>query len=167
MDALQFYAFSANKAAGKGIGDIVQDASKYTELNKIENWRRTFSSLWEEAFLFEGYHYKSFEHCFQASKFNATGHSDIGFKFTMESNCQLNAQKSKRIYKLSEPEIKLWDEKKSEIKEKIYRAKFFPGSVAHSALINTGDAMLINAGPRIKKIRCTRMEKLREELRKV
>lgn len=164
MDTLQFYAFSANKHAGKGVGDMVKDPSIYFELNKIENWRRSFSSLWEEEFYFEGFRYKSYEHCFQACKFNLTGHPDAGFKFTVESGCNLNAQKSRRLIQLSQEEIALWEEKKSEIKEKIYRAKFFPGSIAHRALVNTKNAILINSGPRIKKIRCTRMEKLREKL---
>ena len=78
QDILQFYAFSANKEAGKGVGDLVKDPSKYHELNKIENWRKMFSSLWEEDFVYEGYTYKSFEHCFQACKFNITGHEEIG-----------------------------------------------------------------------------------------
>jgi predicted NAD-dependent protein-ADP-ribosyltransferase YbiA (DUF1768 family) len=164
-DTLQFYAFSANKPAGKGVGDNVKDPSIYSELNKIENWRRMFSSLWEEEFVYEGAHYLSFEHCFQACKFNLTGHLDVGFKFTIESGCNLNASKSRRLVKLSEEKILLWEENKRNIKHKIYRAKFHSTSMPFKALLLTGNANLINAGPRIKKIHCTRLEELREELR--
>lgn len=165
MDILQFYAFSANKPAGKGVGDIVSDPSIYKELNKIENWRRMFSSLWEEAFCFEGYNYQSFEHCLQACKFNITGHPDIAFKFTIESGCNLSPNKNRKIIILTKDEINLWESHKPQIKEKIYLAKFHPKSMPYHALLNTRNAQLINSGPRIRKIRCIRLEQLREKLR--
>lgn len=164
-DILQFYAYSADKPAGKGVGDVVRNPEDYSDLNKIKHWRRMFSSLWEEEFTYQGYTYLSFEHCLQACKFKLTGHDDIAYKFTVESNCNLNPTKSRRIVMLSEKELELWYTKKSAIKEKIYLSKYNRDSTVYKALLLTKDAQLINSGPRIKKIRCTRLEKLRTSLR--
>ena len=171
MDVLQFYAFSADKPAGKGIGDLINDENEYSELNQIKNWRRMFSSFWSESpFMFEGNTYKSFEHAYQASKFLVNGHIDFGSKFSLESNDKISTlvgkevQKAGRILKLNSEEIKKWDIERGEIKKRIYRAKFTLVSLPGKALMATNNSHLINNGPRIKRIRCLRLEELREEL---
>ena len=50
------------------------------------------------------------------------------------------------------------------VKDAIYRAKFTRNTNPGKALLATKNATLINAGPRIKKIHCTRLEILRVEL---
>lgn len=171
MDVLQFYAFSADKPAGEGIGDIVGDKELYKELNLIKDWRKMFSSFWSGSpFIFEGNTYKSFEHAYQASKFLLNGHLDFGKKFNIESNDEISklvgkdVQKAGRLLKLKSSEIQNWESQKAGIKHKIYRAKFTIDSLPGKALINTKDAQLINHGPRIKKIHCFRLEQLRKEL---
>jgi len=171
MDTLQFYAFSANKKAGEGVGDIINDHSEYTKLNKITNWRRMFSSFWsEDPFVFEGNTYLSFEHAYQSSKYRINGYEEIAYKFTIESGDVISKQTGKdvqragRLVKLNKFEIALWDHEMRNIKNSIYNAKFTKTSRPGKALIATGNAILINAGPRIKRIRCTRLESLRARL---
>ena len=36
MDRLQFFRRSANKPAGKGVGEVINNSNDYTELNKIK-----------------------------------------------------------------------------------------------------------------------------------
>ena len=173
MDVLQFYAFSADKPAGMGIGDVVSDFSAYDELNKIKDWRKMFSSYWSNSpFIFNGRTYMSFEHAYQASKFLINGYIEFGNKFSLESNDNISkmigkdVQKAGRIVKLNNKQIEYWDENMRKIKDQIYRAKFTITSLPGTALIATNDAHLINAGPRIKRIRCVRLEQLRSELTK-
>ena len=50
-DILQFFSNSANKNAGKGSGENVNDYTKYTELNKIKDWRKMLTDNWVEKFV--------------------------------------------------------------------------------------------------------------------
>ena len=112
-DTLQFYAFSADKKAGDGIGDSVKSAVDYDKLNEIPNWRRMFSSFWsEDPFIYENRTYTSLEHAYQASKYFINGYVDYAFEFCLESNSQLSkltgkdVQKAGRKIKLSDEQIK-------------------------------------------------------------
>lgn len=170
-DILQFYAFSADKPAGKGVGDCINNENDYAELNSIKDWRKMFSSFWSQApFMFEGKTYLSFEHAYQASKFIINGYEEFANKFNLESNDKISllvgkdVQKAGRIMKLNYSEIGVWDTFNGDIKKRIYRAKFTLNSLPGRALIATKNAQLINNGPRIKRIRCVRLEQLREEL---
>ena len=171
-DILQFYAFSANKKAGYGVGDNVVDLKVYEELNLIPNWRRMFSSFWaEDPFVFEGKTYLSFEHAYQSMKYRINGYIELANTFTLESNHSTSrligkeVQRAGRSRKLNEDEIEIWNVNMRDIKNKIYRAKFTKESNPGKALIATKNAQLINSGPRIKKIHCTRLEMLRNEIK--
>jgi len=174
-DILQFYAFSADKSPGKGTGDSISDPKLYEELNEIKNWRRMFSSFWsEDPFMFnfdnKTLTYQSYEHVYQAAKFKINGYDELAYKFCVESNDPISkmvgpqVQKAGRLIKLTKEEVGKWDDNMNDIKTKIYRAKFTLDSRPGKALIATKNAQLINAGPRIKKIHCTRLESLRAEL---
>jgi predicted NAD-dependent protein-ADP-ribosyltransferase YbiA (DUF1768 family) len=170
QDTLQFYAFSADKKAGKGSGDVVADETVYRELNEIKNWRRMFSSFWaEDPFTFERKTYLSYEHAYQTAKYKINGYEEIANNFCLESGHEISRLTGKevqrRIVKLNGKEIEKWDSNVGDIKNAIYRAKFTLNSNPGKALLATKNAILINAGPRIKKIHCTRLEILREELK--
>lgn len=146
MDKLQFYIKSANKPAGKGVGKHVEKFKDYNELNKIENWRRMFSSLWSgEYFEYNNHHYKSYEHAFQSEKIRCNRYNDIAFNFTIESNTELgngiglDAFKARKILQLSEQEINNWHANVNSTKDELYKAKFMNGK-AKDALILTGNA---------------------------
>ena len=90
-DTLQFFAFSADKNAGKGTGDIVADENEYEELNKIRHWRRMFSSFWsEDPFIFEGKTYLSYEHAYQAAKYQINGYGNEANRFCLESGDKIS-----------------------------------------------------------------------------
>ena len=161
MDKLQFFRRSANKPAGKGVGEYVNNSNDYIELNKIKDWRKIFCSLWsEESFEYEGYHYKSYEHAFQSEKFRCNGYDDIAFQFTIESNTKLgnsdglNAFRARKKITLSDSEMDKWHQLVNDIKDKLYLAKFSKIEKAKNALILTGCAEIWNDGPRIKRIKC-------------
>lgn len=169
MDTLQFYAFSSDKNAGYGTGDIVKDASIYQELNKIKNWRQMFSSRWiGNPFKYNGFTYLSYEHAYQAAKYKINGYDEIAHKFCLESNNTLSlideAHKHNKDIIFTKKEIKNWDENIDKIKDELYHAKFTHLSWPGRALMLTQNAILINAGPRIRKIECTRLMKIRKEL---
>ncbi len=170
QDVLQFFAFSADKPAGNGAGDKVNDKSIYKELNNIKNWRKMFSSFWAESFEFNGCTYLSFEHAYQAAKFEINGYNKIAHSFTLESEHPTSVLKGKQVQKagrqvtLNGDELEKWSANMRSTKKSIYRAKFTLDTTPGKALISTKNAQLINYGPRIRKIRCTRMETLRDEL---
>lgn len=170
-DIIQFYAFSKDTMPGNGVGDIINDPPIYSNLKSYPNWRRMFSSFWsDDPFVYEGKTYLSYEHAYQASKF-ILNNLKFGYKFTIESGHDyskllgIDVQRAGRIKKLSTNQINVWNKAVQEIKTKIYRAKFTLTTNPGLVLLATQNAELVNAGPRIKKIRCTRMELLRQELR--
>ena len=61
-DKLLFYSKSADKATGKGSNEIVQDASLYTQLNDIKDWRKMLSNFHMCVFKYDGYTYNTIEH---------------------------------------------------------------------------------------------------------
>lgn len=169
-DILQFYAFSANKLAGKGCGEYVETLENYNQLNGIHNWRQMFSSLWDkEPFVYHNLLFKSHEHAYQASKYLYTGHYDYGYMFSLDSHSELSNMdpkwiKKKKLMRLSTDEWNMFQSHIDSIKNDIYRAKFTKTSIAGKALMQTKNAQLFNYGPRIKKIRNIRLEKIRDEL---
>jgi predicted NAD-dependent protein-ADP-ribosyltransferase YbiA (DUF1768 family) len=172
QDTLQFYAFSKDVNAGEGAGDIVKCPTDYIELNKIKNWRRMFSSFWDgDPFVYNGKTYLSFEHAYQSSKYRINGNTLFADKFAIESKDPISkmvgkdVQKAGRMIKLKEDEIVKWDVISRTIKDEIYHVKYTNSTNPGKALVATGNARLINAGPRIKKIHCTRLEALREKLK--
>ncbi len=174
MDRFQFFKRSANKPAGKGVGKYTNNNNDYSELNKIKDWRKIFCSLWsEESFEYNSYHYKSYEHAFQSEKFRCNGYDDIAFNFTIESNTilgngnGLDAYRARKIMLLSNAELNKWHQLVNDVKDKLYLAKFTGIETAKNALILTGEAEIWNSGPRIKTLRCVRLEKTRNIIKEM
>lgn len=171
-DTLSFYAFSADRPAGFGIGDVVADPSLYSALNAIPNWRRCFSSLYsEEPFIWNGHTYRSVEHALQSAKFTSAGYHEDAFVFSFDSGDPLGqadgkeARKNRKRQILSSVQMTQWHAQERETKWSIYSARYSAGR-AREALLGTRDAILINRGPRIQTIRCTTLEAMRETLQK-
>lgn len=167
QDTLQFYAFSAHKNAGSGVGDIVEDPTLYENLNKIVNWRRMFSSLWsEDPFMYNGLTYLSYEHAYQACKYSVNGYPENLYQFCLESGSDMSKTMkiNKKLHLLTPSEIENWENQLDAIKNELYSAKYTLNTRPGIALMNTLDAILINKGPRIRTIRCTRLEETRNKL---
>jgi hypothetical protein len=175
-DIITFFAFSADKKPGQGVGEFVADPKLYIELEHIPHWRRVFSSLWDnEAFehiCLDGAkrRFKSVCHALNAEKFLFAGYKDIAVSFSLDSNSELGkasgltAHKARKIVKIKEEIITEWWEIEKEIKRKIYLSRYSKG-LARKVMLATGNAELWNRGPRITTIRCTSLEAIREEIR--
>ena len=171
MDTLQFFYRSRDCPAGSGAGETVENSKDYSKLNDVKNWRQTFSSLWDkESFKYIGKTFKSHEHALQSCKFRINGHFEIADSFTVESGSKLgkgtglDARKARKTVMLTLKEMENWNNVIGKIKDEIYICKYTQCPTAKKALMLTGNAQLISGGPRLKRIRCTRLEKTRKFL---
>ena len=73
----------------------------------------------------------------------------------------LSAFRSRKKRMLSDDELDKWHQIVNNVKDKLYLAKFTQIEKAKNALILTGNAEIWNDGPRIKRLRCYRLEKTR------
>lgn len=167
-DKFQFYYKSADKYPGEGAGEFVNNKNDYIELSKIPNWRRVFSSLFLNELVYLDKRYGSFEHAFQAQKFAVNGYNDIAFSFTLDSGSNLgkgsglDARRARKIVKLNNKELEKWEENRRAIKDELYRIKYSSG-LPLKILKLTKQAELYSYPPRGKKIRCERLEKIRND----
>lgn len=171
-DRIQFFAKSADKRAGEGVGDQIKHPRMYESLCLIPNWRKIFCSLWDiQSFQHEGYTYKSVDHAYQAAKFCFCNCESTAFLFALESCSQiaggsgLDAFHARKICILDHKQIKRWDTVSREFKRQIYRSKYSQIPIAKQVLLGTCKAELWNKGPRIKEQRCYLLEETREWLR--
>jgi ribA/ribD-fused uncharacterized protein len=181
-DKFLFYSGSTNSPAGKGkVGTSLTERKvtdfKYTDLQKIKDWRKILSNFYPCKFQFDGKTFNSAEHAFHYSKYKISGYEDKASEFTIESGHKIgketedmaNVKKAGKSLKLNSEEIAKWDSVKDEWIDRIHREKFTQCLEAKKVLIATGDAELHHAvtarGKKAHAIRCFNLEKLREELR--
>ena len=177
-DRLVFFANSADKPVGRGVGEKVAQPKEYATLQSIPHWRRIFSSLWTSdahPLRWRGRTFRSHSHAYQAAKFEEAGAPDAASEFCIESGSWLGTQgtgldahKARRVVKLTPEQLAVWASREDVCKEEIYRAKYMAedddDALPRRALLATGRAELWNQGPRIKTRRCVRLEKIRDEL---
>jgi predicted NAD-dependent protein-ADP-ribosyltransferase YbiA (DUF1768 family) len=84
-DKLCYYSKSKNVNAGRGANEFVNDPAIYSELNKIDNWRKKLSNFYTEPFIYEGKRYNSVEHAFQSYKIALVSKEKAEY-FTLDSN---------------------------------------------------------------------------------
>lgn len=96
----QFYSGSKDAKPGQGSGESLRDGDQFPELERVRNWRRTFSNFHEAPFCMEidvldngtkkkaVRMFKSVEHYYQMSKF--PDHPDFQHLFTMESCSEIS-----------------------------------------------------------------------------
>lgn len=129
--------------------------------------------MWDqEPFMFQGKTYKSHEHALQSSKFRVNGYYDVADSFAIESRSKLRqssglgARKARKKINLSSEELEKWkssiDRIKDEIQNYSFECKYTQCPTANKALKYTLNAQLISGVPRMKKIRCLRLEKTRK-----
>lgn len=147
----------------------MSDVTIYKELSLVPHWRRMFSSLWkEDPFYLWNLTFLSHEHAYQASKYLVNGLDSFGYQYALESDSDVSkcdpVKINKRLYNLNQSQLKIFEDQRDNVKDQIYAAKFTRTSRPGIALMLTHQAQLINGGPRIKKIRCHRLEKQRSLL---
>jgi predicted NAD-dependent protein-ADP-ribosyltransferase YbiA (DUF1768 family) len=77
-------------APGKGAGEKLggDQASEYTDLKKINGWRKMLSNFWTEPFDLHGHKWFSVEHYYQAAKFKQKN-PNFYLQFSLDSNSEL------------------------------------------------------------------------------
>ncbi len=167
-DKLVFYNRSADKLPGKGIHEYVTDPSVYGDLT-IPNWRRILCSQWDEqTFWYDKYTFRSIDHAFQYAKFAVLGYLEVAYRFTVESGdpiSGLQAYRYRKLMILSAEELSQWELVRRTVKYDITYCKFSQIEVARFVLLATREAEIWNSGPRIKSIRCTTLEQVRNTLK--
>ena len=126
----RFYSRSASKPKpGKGKGERLgaEGGGSYTELAKIQDWRKMLSNFWAAPFTLDGKRWNSVEHYYQASKFKKEHpkpwDKGSGFKSPKMSDPKYFQKNTKLVdFKLYD-EAKAKYEKKEGEHEKIYREK--------------------------------------------
>jgi predicted NAD-dependent protein-ADP-ribosyltransferase YbiA (DUF1768 family) len=78
-------------APGKGAGEKLggDQESEYTDLKKINGWRKMLSKFWTEPFDLHGHKWFSVEHYYEAAKFKKNN-PDFYLQFSLDSNSELS-----------------------------------------------------------------------------
>lgn len=172
-DKFYFYSKSKDAKVGKGVHEEVRDVSDYSELSKIKDWRKVLSNFHpsQEPFLYKGYHWRSIEHAYQASKIGLV-REDLFYQFTIESKSELGlsedgaaAQKKRKWVVLPADVLKKWIAMSDQVMEEIALAKYSSDEEARAVLLATGKAQLWHLVTRGKPVRFTHLERIRTLLR--
>jgi hypothetical protein len=172
-DKLNYYSKSADKLAGKGANEYAFDLSVYAELNKIPNWRKKLSNFAPDAvtLLVDGeyWHFRTPEHAFQSAKIYLVdrvaarlftfGGGEIG-----DGDGSI-AQKNRKLVRLPEDMVKIWDTRKGEVMCQITRARAEQNPSYAKVLLLTMNAELWHTVPRKAAVRQEWLEKIRDEIR--
>lgn len=169
MDVLYFYSKSADKKPGKGVNESVCDASKYSRLALIPNWRKVLSNFHCSPFEFEGRTYNSIEHVFQSKKI-ALVDPDKAEYFTVESGHEIGsgdgamAQKNRKLVVLKKGDLDTWFRISGDVMERAAMAKYSQCPMAKEVLKCTGDAELWHVVSRKKPVRFEHLERIRSSV---
>jgi predicted NAD-dependent protein-ADP-ribosyltransferase YbiA (DUF1768 family) len=167
-DKLCYYNKSANVKVGKGANEFVSDFTKYSELDKIPNWRRILSNFYVEPFTFKGKTYNSVEHAFQGYKIG-TVDKEKGDYFTLESKHPIGegdgavAQKNRKLILFNAAQLAHWDSIKHKVMTEITYQRIAQSSTYRNVLLLTNNAELWHVMTRKGIIRNVYLEELREQ----
>jgi predicted NAD-dependent protein-ADP-ribosyltransferase YbiA (DUF1768 family) len=168
-DKLCYYSKSKHVDAGSGCNEFVGNISKYSELNKIKDWRRILSNFYVEPFEYEGNIYNSVEHAFQSCKIRLAN-KEMANYFTVGSNHYIGlgdgalAQRSRKIVVLSKSQIRKWDCIKYNIMIQITLQRILQSTKYKNILLLTGNAELWHVISRNGVIRNKYLEELRDAI---
>lgn len=168
-DKLYFYSKSKNALVGKGTNETVEDSSIYFELNDIKDWRKVLSNFHVCPFKYGGYTYNTIEHVFQGKKIELVD-KEKGLYFTLESGNEIGlgngeiARKNRKLVKLNNEELKLWNEIKNRVMLEASVAKYSSCKEAKKILKLTKNAELWHIVPRSKPVRFEHLEMIRDKI---
>jgi len=170
MDQLFYYSKSANKPAGKGTNEQSLNYHIYDELNKIKDWRKILSNLYNNEFTYDNKIYNSVEHAFQAKKIEIVD-KDKALWFCKNSGNTigisdgLTARKNRQLIILTNDQLNKWNNIKYKIMDDILLAKFTQISIARQVLLLTHNAILMHGTIGIPISRQLNLEEVRNKLK--
>jgi len=170
-DKLYFYSGSVDKPPGKGVNEVVKDASMYSELSSLPHWRRVLSNFHVCPFVFRGKTYRTIEHAFQAAKI-ALASPEEAETFTVESGNALGlgdglaARNARKLVVLRKAQIEEWQRMSRKVMEDASRAKYKQCPEAAKVLLATNNAELWHVVTRGTPDHFTHLETIREEMRR-
>jgi predicted NAD-dependent protein-ADP-ribosyltransferase YbiA (DUF1768 family) len=166
-DKLCYYSKSKNVNAGRGVNEFVNDPAIYSELNKIDNWRKKLSNFYTEPFTYEGKRYNSVEHVFQSYKIALVSKEKAEY-FTLDSNHPIGqgdgsvAQKNRKLAVLDNEQLKTWDVIKHDLMKNISLQRILQSDIYKNILLMTGKAELWHVVVRKGIVRNKYLEELRD-----
>jgi len=167
VDKLCYYSKSKNVDAGKGTNEFVNDPAIYSELNKIDNWRKKLSNFYTEPFTYEGKRYNSVEHVFQSYKIALVSKEKAEY-FTLDSNHPIGqgdgsvAQKNRKLVVLDNEQLKTWGGIKHDLMKNISLQRILQSDIYKNILLLTGKAELWHVVVRKGIVRNKYLEELRD-----
>lgn len=147
VDKFQFYSKSADKKPGKGVGES-GDPENYAELGKIKNWRHELSNFSDSCIVsYDNLSFRTIEHAFHYAKC-ALINKEKAKDFSLESGTDLSrgsgldARGARKLVKLSEPDLKVWADKKSAFLKYVWEQKANQSKKFRDVLLATKQAEL-------------------------
>ena len=167
-DILRFFSKSADKPPGKGPDERVAFPQQYATLAAQKDWRQILSNFHVCPFVYKKRVYRTIEHAFQAAKI-AIKDPGVAEAFTVNSGTNLGARgggvearEQRKIVKLSKDQVAAWDAMSMDVMRDIAIAKYRQCDMAMSILLATRGAQLWHAAPRMKAVRFTHLEDIRD-----
>lgn len=143
----------------------------YARLAARPGWRQVLSNFHVCPFAFQGRTYRTVEHAFQAAKIRLES-PQAAELFSVESRSNLGARgdglaarKERKMVRLSPAKLAAWDSFSQEVMAQIARAKYAQCPEARAVLLDTMDAQLWHAAPRMAPVRFRHLEDIRRLLR--
>jgi predicted NAD-dependent protein-ADP-ribosyltransferase YbiA (DUF1768 family) len=165
-DRLFYHSKSSDKPAGAGVNEYVNNKEKYTELNKIKDWRKILSNFYVSSFEYKGKKWQTVEHAFQSQKISLADKEKADW-FSLDSKHLIGqgdgliARKNRKLVILTKDQLDIWDEVKFDIMQQIMIAKF-QNELPKKVLLLTNDAELWHAAAREKPSRIYELENVRK-----
>ena len=147
-----------------------RDATLYTELAGIKDWRKTLSNFHVSPFKYEGFTYNTIEHVFQAKKIEIAD-KELALIFTVESGHEIAlgngevARKNRKLVKLTPEQLRIWCVMKDNIMFNAAVQKYKTCKQAVIVLKATNDAELWHIVSRSKPVRFEHLEKIRDTIK--
>lgn len=170
-DKLYFFSGSVNRSPGEGPNERVANPKTYTGLSQIHNWRKMLSNFYVAPFEIDRKTYRTVEHYFQSQKFIRID-PILAETFTLESATDLGtkgdglaARSMRKSIVLTKDQLREWDIIKDECMARAWYAKFTQNAHLEAMLLETNNAELWHAGPRVVPCRFLGLETLRSEMR--
>jgi ribA/ribD-fused uncharacterized protein len=169
---LIFYSKSANKKPGYGAGESLNPNDDFSDLSKIEDWRKILSNFHYSPFIWKDREWSCIEEAYQAAKFGPENYDNFQkevrkLSVDIKNDCGLISRKLRKWKILTKEQLNEWDNISRNIMEDIAKSKYKYSTIGKKTLLATKNATLLHFIPRssIKYDHFKHLENIREEIR--